>query len=82
MFYFIRLDTNVVFIVSLFRFLLFFFFSNDFHVLMAHVQEYREREEWDYQVSISTELTEAMTGLKKWLPQELQWIVSRKSCVG
>jgi len=57
-------------------------FSNDFHVLMAHVQEYREREEWDYQVSISTELTEAMTGLKKWLPQELQWIVSRKSCVG
>ncbi|KAI9239709.1 MAG: hypothetical protein BYD32DRAFT_410379 [Podila humilis] len=51
--------------------------NNDLHILMAHVQEYRERGEWDYQVSVSTELTEAMTGLKKWLPQELQWISPR-----
>ncbi|KAG0332839.1 hypothetical protein BG004_001087, partial [Podila humilis] len=38
--------------------------SNEFHVMTAHVQEYRDQ--WDYQVAISTELTEVMTGNKKW----------------
>ncbi|KAF9299929.1 hypothetical protein BGZ74_008487 [Mortierella antarctica] len=48
--------------------------SNDLNVLMAHVQENRERDVWDYQVSVRRELTEAMTGIKKWLPEEQRWI--------
>lgn len=51
-------------------------FESDLNVLMAHVQENREREVWDYQVSVRRELTEAMTGIKKWLPDEQRWIVS------
>ncbi|KAG0036665.1 hypothetical protein BGZ82_003904 [Podila clonocystis] len=48
--------------------------SNDLNVLMAHVQEHREREVWDYQLSVRRELTEAMTGIKKWLPDEQRWV--------
>ncbi|KAF9963701.1 hypothetical protein BGZ65_000487, partial [Modicella reniformis] len=50
--------------------------SNDFHVMMGQVQEYTHN--WDYQLSVATEMTEVVTGNKKWLTEQ-QWQIKHFS---